>query len=157
MLDMSIPEVQKTYQALATALSRDGVNVLTAHDGSFYLVERETTLLVLKPHADDEEAAQELARRIADLSCTTWHSDGTAYVFWSMDEMVVALNAFSDYPALTPWIGWLCREVLPAMRKHGYYNPATGHEPPASKLLDALECTEAGRDVMRGMGLDWVN
>jgi hypothetical protein len=46
----------------------------------------------------------------------------------------------------------------PAVLRHGYYNPATQHEPPPFKLLDALERREEARDVFNevapGLG-DW--
>lgn len=47
-------------------------------------------------------------------------------------------------------------EVVGAMMQHGWYDPATGHTPPAGEELNALERVEEGRDlfntIMPGIG-----
>lgn len=145
MLDMTVPQVKDAYSHFADALQRDGVAVDIEASG-VVMVECTSALAVLKPEASDIEELAELERRIEDLQVFVKDADNRAY--WRMDEMAIVLNAFSRYPALDPWFDWLCHEVLPAMRRYGYYNPETNHQPPPSQVLDALECKEAGRDVM---------
>jgi hypothetical protein len=52
----------------------------------------------------------------------------------------------SGYPAVRAWLHWCCIELIPALMRHGYYDPATNHEPPPSHLLDALERKEEWRE-----------
>ena len=35
--------------------------------------------------------------------------------------------------------------------RHGWYDPATGHEPPPGHELTALECREDGRDALNNL------
>ena len=69
-------------------------------------------------------------------------------IFFRWDEMAIQLMVFSHHPAAIEWSTWVCGEFLPAINWHGYYDPATNHEPPPRRLLDALERREQGRDLM---------
>jgi hypothetical protein len=45
------------------------------------------------------------------------------------------------------WLRWFCIDLIPALLRHGHDDPATNHEPPPSRLLDALEFREQGREM----------
>jgi hypothetical protein len=87
------------------------------------------------------------------------HADGQPVWFVRWEAVAVELGCFSRHPAMRAFVQWLTGELMPALQRHGYYDPATGHAPPPSHLLDAIECRERGRDVMNrvapGLG-DWL-
>jgi len=74
-----------------------------------------------------------------------------AALFIPWYDLAPKLLVFRPHPAAVEWTTWFCGEFLPAIHRHGYYDPATNHEPPPSGLLDALEIRESGRDVLNNI------
>jgi hypothetical protein len=62
-------------------------------------------------------------------------------------SLAVTCGFMSAHPVVAAWLRWLCIEIIPALHRHGHYDPATNHEPPSSSLLDALELKEQGREM----------
>jgi hypothetical protein len=60
------------------------------------------------------------------------------------------LFSISHHPAAIAWTQWFIGEFLPAIQLHGWYDPATHHDPPPSQLLDAIERKERQRDLLNG-------
>jgi hypothetical protein len=89
------------------------------------------------------------------------HRDKTPVYLLEWWPLAFRLGVFSRHPAMIAWVDWLCGDYLPAMQRHGYYNPETNHEPPPSELLDAIERREAQRDFLNhlapGLGDRLVN
>lgn len=61
-------------------------------------------------------------------------------------ELINLVHVFSGLRSCRKFTTWLCCEFLPAIRKHGYYDPATGHQAPVGGELDALERKEEMKD-----------
>ena len=70
------------------------------------------------------------------------------FVQWP--ALAIQLMVFSRHPVAIEWSSWFFGEFLPAIRRYGHYDPATNHEPPPSRLLDAIELRERGRDPING-------
>jgi hypothetical protein len=70
------------------------------------------------------------------------------FVQWP--ALAIQLMVFSRHPVAIEWSSWFFGEFLPAIRRYGHYDPATNHEPPPSRLLDAIEWRERGRDLLNG-------
>jgi hypothetical protein len=66
-------------------------------------------------------------------------------------ELAMELFASSTLPACRAYHRWMCCEVLPAIRRHGHYDPGTGHEAPVGQELDALERKEAAIEHRNAM------
>lgn len=73
------------------------------------------------------------------------HGKVCRYVPWLY--LAVTCGFMSAHPVVTAWLHWFCIDLLPALQRHGHYNPATNHEPPPSHLLDALELKEEWREM----------
>jgi hypothetical protein len=71
------------------------------------------------------------------------------YVFVTMQAFVRCLY-WAGHPVATPYVRWHM-DVLDAMMRHGWYDPATNHTPPPERTLDALEQVERGRDLFNGL------
>jgi hypothetical protein len=67
------------------------------------------------------------------------------YVPWPY--LAVTCGFMSAHPVVAAWLRWFCIDLIPALLRHGDYNPGTNHEPPPSRLLDALEFKEQGREM----------
>jgi hypothetical protein len=115
--------------------------VLVLHDhqsGAFVLQDQLSTL------TDGMDEAEAERVRIAMDG-----NDLRLFVRWR--ELAPLLLVFSAHPAAVEWTAWFCGEFLPALSHHGYCNPATHHEPPPSRLLDAMEIREQGRDLLNAI------
>jgi hypothetical protein len=66
-------------------------------------------------------------------------------------ELVDALVWFSLLPACMVYRRWMTHEFLPAIRRHRYYDPDTGHEVPVGQELDALERKETMVDHVNAL------
>jgi hypothetical protein len=121
------------------------------------LVERPRLLIVVHEGLAKPWPLEELDA-IPDDDIVVCNRRGRAYLWLEFGQVAVPLSVFSPHPAMIAWQVWLCREFGPALLRHGYYNPATNHEPPPFQFLDALERREEGRDVFNqlvpGLG-DW--
>jgi hypothetical protein len=73
------------------------------------------------------------------------HEKVYRYLPWPY--LAVTCGFISAQPAVAAWLRWFCIDLFPALLRHGDYNPATHHEPPPSRLLDAVEFKEQGRDL----------
>lgn len=71
-------------------------------------------------------------------------------------EVIDNLSVWSTLPACEAYWHWMCREFMPAIMRHGYYEPSRNHVPPPHLQLDALERREHGRDlfdaILPGLG-----
>jgi hypothetical protein len=102
------------------------------------------------PFRDDPEFPDAYERPPDDVNIAA-DRDGepVSLVLWS--ELACRVGIFSHHPAMLAWVDWLCGEYLPAVARHGYYNPDTNHEPPPSQLLDAIERRAQGRDILNNL------
>ena len=78
-------------------------------------------------------------------------SDENYLLFVQWPALAIQLMVFSRHPVAIEWSSWFFGEFLPAIRRYGHYDPATNHEPPPSRLLDAIELRERGRDLINGI------
>ena len=78
-------------------------------------------------------------------------SDENYLRFVQWPALAIQLMVFSRHPVAIEWSSWFFGEFLPAIRRYGHYDPATNHEPPPSRLLDAIELRERGRDLINGI------
>ena len=73
------------------------------------------------------------------------HGRVLRYLSWPY--LAMTCGFMSAHPAVRAWLQWYCIDLIPALLRHGHYDPATNHEPPPSRLLDALEFREEGREM----------
>ena len=76
-------------------------------------------------------------------------SDERYLLFVQWPALAIQLMVFSRHPVAIEWSSWFLGEFLPAIRRYGHYDPATNHEPPPSRLLDAIELRERERDLIK--------
>jgi hypothetical protein len=96
-----------------------------------------TRLLALFNRAPQRQEA--LIRRLQ-------HKHGRLVRYLPWPSLAMTCGFMSAHPAVRAWLHWYCIELIPALMRHGHYDPATNHEPPPSQLLDALERKEEWRE-----------
>jgi hypothetical protein len=75
------------------------------------------------------------------------HKYGKVLRYLPWVSLAATCGFMSTHPAVRAWLHWFCIDLLPALQRHGHYNPAANHEPPPSHLLDALELKEEWREM----------
>jgi hypothetical protein len=63
----------------------------------------------------------------------------------SLFELAQYCAQWGELPACRRYFRWHM-EVIHALMKHGWYDPTTGHTPPADCQLDAIEIVAEGRE-----------
>jgi hypothetical protein len=54
-------------------------------------------------------------------------------------NLIDSLVWWSTLASCKAYVDWTCEEVLPTYRKHGWYDPETGHQPPVGQEIEAAE------------------
>jgi hypothetical protein len=97
-----------------------------------------TRLLALFYRAPQRQEA--LIRRLQ-------HKHGRVVRYLPWPYLAMTCSVMSAHSAVRAWLHWYCIDRIPALLRHGHYDPATNHEPPPSHLLDALEVKEDARST----------
>lgn len=113
--------------------SEDGENVRCVWPDALDILCLDAELMDLSL---DESIQQAAAKEV------TVH-DGTV----TLRDILDHLSVWSTVPACVAYWDWMCGEFMPAIMRHGYYDPARNHEPPPGEELNAIERREGGRDL----------
>jgi hypothetical protein len=97
-----------------------------------------TRLLALFDRAPERQEA--LIRRLQ-------HKHGRVVRYLPWVHLAATCTFMSAHPAVRAWLHWFCIDLIPALLRHGHYDPATNYEPPPSRFLDALEIKDQGREM----------
>jgi hypothetical protein len=112
--------------------------------------------LALEPREEGEESWDTYAARLVEqgelpLFCARVVDGSLVDAVVNADQLIDAFFAFSTLPPARAYLRWMCHEFMPAISRHGHYDPATGHAVPVGMELDALERKEGARDLWNGL------
>jgi hypothetical protein len=74
---------------------------------------------------------------------------GEAFLVLPLTSLFLLLH-HSRHPVATAYSFWEC-QVTAALHQHGYYDPATNHQPPIGQELDAIEVKAELDDMLRSI------
>jgi hypothetical protein len=78
--------------------------------------------------------------------------EGTTRTVTTLDHLLESSLIWnSQLPQARAYVKWMCHDFIPALSRHGYYDPETGHQPPPGQELEAMERREEGRDLLNAL------
>jgi hypothetical protein len=130
---------------LTSDVPHDGLPFTTTvgHDGILFQYPDVLTALGLEQDRADVEPHLHLLPRV--------NAAGMLVTCVTATDVLDECALLSMQPACQAYRKWMCRSFAPALARHGWYNPATGHTAPPGQELEALEMREGCRDLLNAL------